>query len=126
MNAMEPGGCVFDTPTLVPDNDAPFSPTTVYVLRHPGQRTINDGHPKRFGTPPGRRRKKIAFIYRSNADHTLSIVDSDKEMQHRVLWKADLGDAGCAEQKIRVYANPQNLNDIYARSHRKGASGPAI
>jgi TolB protein len=65
-------------------------------------------------SPDGR---KIAFIYRGNADHTIAIVDSGKEMQQpRVLWEGhglSRSPSWAPNEKILVYANPQGVNDIY-------------
>ncbi len=61
--------------------------------------------------------KKIAFIYRGDADHTISIVDTDKEMQEpRVLWEGhgiSRSPSWAPNEKILVFANPEGTNDIY-------------
>jgi Tol biopolymer transport system component len=62
--------------------------------------------------------KKVAFIYFSNADHTVSYVDSDKEQQPpHVLWEGHgiaRSPSWAPAEKVLVYATPGEGSDIYA------------
>ena len=61
--------------------------------------------------------KKIAYIYFSDADHTVSYVDSDKEQQlPHVLWEGHgiaRSPSWAPAEKVLVYATPSEGSDIY-------------
>jgi Tol biopolymer transport system component len=60
---------------------------------------------------------QIAYVHFSNADHSLSIVDSTKEMQQpRVLWEGHgiaRTPSWAPNKQILVFASPDKVNDIY-------------
>ncbi|HTQ37379.1 MAG TPA: hypothetical protein VMJ32_00005 [Pirellulales bacterium] len=62
--------------------------------------------------------KQIAIVYFSNADHTLGILQADKEQQTpRVLWEGhgiSRSPNWAPSNSLVVYASPSKVYDIYA------------
>jgi Tol biopolymer transport system component len=61
--------------------------------------------------------KKIAYIYFSDADHTVSYIDSDNQQQlPHVLWEGHgiaRSPSWAPAEKVLVYATPSGGSDIY-------------
>jgi dipeptidyl aminopeptidase/acylaminoacyl peptidase len=61
--------------------------------------------------------EQIVFTYRSNADHTLALLDSKKESQQPKVLVEGFGmsrsPSWAPNKKILIFANPNHMNDIY-------------
>jgi TolB protein len=70
--------------------------------------------------------KKIAYVHFSAADHSLSLLDSSKEMQQpKVLWEGHgiaRTPSWAPSNNILVFASPSKVNDIYVLDPTGGLS----
>jgi Tol biopolymer transport system component len=72
--------------------------------------------------------KAIAVVYFSDADHSLGVLDAEKESQEpRVLWEGhgiSRSPNWAPSKKILVYATPNRVSDIYTLNPSDAATTP--